>query len=550
MNPESNSSSEDLAGLQWWSRFVEQLDPDKLHSLLDETKDWEESPFPMRSPWHPFLDLYENDDHPNAHAPSGHRGLDARQGTVREAHDSDNVDLAFMRPPSRRGRDDDDDDHTSFTHRQPAAQHGREGESKFSAKASFDRHQGPSQIARAQAVPSSIELPPQQERSSGDSRLELQDAISYKESTRHIRVPPNPFVQRGMLQDLPILFGTKAQKTFFAIPDTGATLNVVNYTFLKAMSSDDISDMVAARQGDTDSADLEMANGDVVSTMGQVTLSCAFLDTPSAIMDIAFHVCKSLAENVQVVFGKPFLDATSTLTAHSHRLIERSVGRFPKVMRMCIGQSDVRLNMRILMNTTVTLAYPDTGSEIDLISRDFVGQIGLPVSELEICDPYRVQFATGGPQKLLGKILVKISIPEYSRTKGDRSLASSKLILDLEQPDSSSDEEQPISDLKLQAGGSHLKFSQERAFYVVGNLYCNITLGQAFLHAVDAFKAQKHAFLQSDSVKFRNTLNGIFVLSDAQSRWVEFWSKYTKRKESDAHLPGKSQSPVSKQDVH
>jgi hypothetical protein len=380
---------------------------------------------------------------------------------------------------------------------------------------------------------------------SGLSKLPAREAddisVAARTNGKHLS---NPFIQAGKLQDLPMLFGTKTQKQCNAIPDTGATINVVSHHFLEDVFSDYIPIMFASTQEEANSNTFEIANGKTLSTTGQVTIPCAFPDTPGVVMEIVFYVCKSLADHVQVVFGKPFLDATRVLSAFSHRLVERpeTFDRFPRVMRMCTGDSADGFKMRILMESTLVLAYPDTGSEIDLISKDFVGQIYASFLELESSDPQRIQFVNGESQRLLGKIIVKISIPKIHKKKDRDASTASALLLEMDGSDADDDEDQ----LDDRSWPSNIlpdrDLPQERAFYIVAQLQCNVILGQAFLNSVDAFKTQKHALSRSDSAQTQKTVNGIFVLSDAQNTWVEFWSKYRKRGEFGYRLPSKSRT--------
>jgi hypothetical protein len=350
----------------------------------------------------------------------------------------------------------------------------------------------------------------------------------------------NPFIRPGVLQDLPILIGTTLQKAFLSIPDTGSTLNILNYQFLMNMPPTDFANMITAMSPTTEV--LEMANGSTMSTLGQITLSCAFLDRPESVMEIMFHLCNSLADNVQIVLGKKFLETTKTLTTFSHRLIERTMvtARLPRVMSMSSESSLMRPHMQISLNQISTLAYADTGSEIDLVSTDYAQRLKHDILRLESNDPQRVHFADGVHQKLNGKIIVRVSIPKSYKSEEKDVLSSEASWEESQDSDESVDEETNLDDLEVQPSNPMPKLSQERAFFIMDTLHCDVVLGQAFLHSVNAFNIHEHAFRNSDPIHFCNTLNGIFVLRDWQNKLIKLWGKYAKRRKCPTRLPGKS----------
>ena len=141
----------------------------------------------------------------------------------------------------------------------------------------------------------------------------------------------NPFRREGKLLDLPMLFsmGVQEKVKVTAIPDTGATVNVISFPYLELSGS-------KALFRPTGENSLNMADGSTISTLGQVTMSCSFLDAPESIMQVLFQVCSNLAENIHVVVGKQFLEETLTLTRFAHRMTERttSLYKIPRVMRL------------------------------------------------------------------------------------------------------------------------------------------------------------------------------------------------------------------------
>lgn len=348
----------------------------------------------------------------------------------------------------------------------------------------------------------------------------------------------NPFKREGMLQDLPVLIGNdfKTMKRFDAIPDTGATLNIISYKALFELDRSAIPNMTWADENDDS---VEVADGSFITSVGQATIICAFLESPETVMEVVFHVCSKFADNIQILFGKPFLEATQTLTAFSNRLIARApvLGRTRRLMRMYSSAPTSGSQMRILMGSMSALAYPDTGSEIDLVSTSYARKTNLMVVDLDKNDPSIVRIADGTLLTLSGKIELLVSIPKEEKRKpmadGDVQMLETGTHDPL-----SADDWMAVDDSEYEEDYDS-KISPMRTFYVLDNLACDILLGQPFLYSVDAFKTHKHAFVNEEVVGPRKTLNGIFVLTEAQARWVEFWSKYNRGSRKQSRVPSK-----------
>ena len=346
----------------------------------------------------------------------------------------------------------------------------------------------------------------------------------------------NPFKRPGMLQDLPMWVGGKQKKRFEAIPDTGATLNILNSMVLKDLSSDAILSQKDFNDAQASKTTLEMADGHCIQTVGKVTLSCSFLDCPNTTLTILFHICDTLAESIQILVGKEFLETTKTLTTFAHRLTERhSLLGVPRVMRLSLITPKARSQLRILMNSTLVLACPDTGSEIDLIRSDFAQELDSQIEPLDSQDPQRVQYANGSLGILLGKLEATVSIPVRKKKKM-RLRSSAIVVSDDEDSDSMTDE---LAKINRGSTDVTLALSPQRTFYLVEALSSDVVLGQAFLYSVDAYNSYKHAFLESDSPGYEHALRGIFVLSETQNRWVNFWEKYGGAHDIAPALPGK-----------
>jgi hypothetical protein len=283
-----------------------------------------------------------------------------------------------------------------------------------------------------------------------------------------------------------------------AIPDTGATLNVISDLFLTYPGPEGLFE----RTGKTS---LDMANGRTISTLGRLIVSCSFLDAPKKTMEVLFHVCSDLAENVHVVVGRRFLEQTETLTRFTYRMTERTNAfhEIPRVMSLARESSHPWSLLAIRVGSRSFLAYPDTGSEIDLFSAAFAVEKEFVVQKLSSKEPTSIQYANGRHEEILGKTIVDISIAkDKSKPNTEERYSDSDLF------DSPGKPKHDSSLTRSTQSGSSL--SCRRTFYVVKNLACNIILGQAFLYSIDAYNTCKHAFVEVEPLDCRDTLKGIF----------------------------------------
>jgi hypothetical protein len=332
----------------------------------------------------------------------------------------------------------------------------------------------------------------------------------------------NPFRREGKLLDLPMLFsmGVQEKVKVTAIPDTGATVNVISRPYLELSGS-------KALFRPTGENSLNMADGSTISTLGQLTMSCSFLDAPESIMQVLFQVCSNLAENIHVVVGKQFLEETLTLTRFAHRMTERttSLYKIPRVMRLGTQSLKPRSQLAIWIDSRSFLAYPDTGSEIDLFSAAFAVPGKFVVRTLAANEPTSIQYANGRHEKILGKSIVEISIAKDA------------------------------SELNTEERYSDSSLSRRRTFYVVKNLACNIILGQAFLYSIDAYNTCKHAFVETEPVDGLDTLNGIFksrnhddAVPKAPSRFLNCGERHWKSLTCDTATASELRSALDKVD--
>jgi hypothetical protein len=338
----------------------------------------------------------------------------------------------------------------------------------------------------------------------------------------------SPFLRQGMIQDLPVWIGRGRKTRVDAIPDTGATLNIISHTTLRALYPEGV---IAMHEDDANEAELRVADGQKVKALGEIKLSCSFSDESFEETDVLFHVCDVLAGSISIIFGKPFLDETETFTKRSHRLklSSDSTPRIPRVLHLTPSYTQ----MLIMMDSILTPACPDTGSHIDLVSEVYARRIDATMLKLQRGDPRQIEFADGRKERLRHKILVDISIPGNIHSQprletnalgaSEESRNNSSMVVDKSHPKSLAEPS---------------KISRIRPFYVLPGLACHVIVGQLFLYSVDAFKVHSAAFSVPEVAETYDTLNTIFVVSDARMRWIDIVNKYTRGDKTKIPFPG------------
>lgn len=139
-------------------------------------------------------------------------------------------------------------------------------------------------------------------------------------------------------------------------------------------------------------------------------------------MEVVFYICTDLADHIQVILGRVFLDDTESLTKNRHRLVNRTSAAArlvrPRLMRLTEDESPTTLQMAVFLNSNSepSLGNVDTGAEVEVIFPACVKKLGFCVRDLQRSDHQAVQFVDGSVQKLSGKVVVKVSIPENMAT--------------------------------------------------------------------------------------------------------------------------------------
>ncbi|KAL9111145.1 MAG: hypothetical protein Q9227_004408 [Pyrenula ochraceoflavens] len=237
---------------------------------------------------------------------------------------------------------------------------------------------------------------------------------------------------------------------------------------------------------------VQIGNDNTASALYQVSLSCRFIADTSSVSEEqswSFHVFRNLVEGVTLILGQSFLHANEIMTTRSHLLKEFDSKALssPKCMSMGpVTRSGLR--MKIYINTKPVMALPDTGSELDLISRACAEEMQLKILPLGIGDTKMVEFADGTLGELTGKTIVQFDTHKAPK----RSVPGKQLM--------------PYSgrhDASQSTGG----YGHTVKFYILDNLRHNVTLSQQLLYALDAFNQHSSAMQILD---IGNSLQTIF----------------------------------------
>jgi hypothetical protein len=239
--------------------------------------------------------------------------------------------------------------------------------------------------------------------------------VPYRRDTSTLSKSPNdekgivdvgqrrsPFLREGRLFDLPLLLG---DQEILAVPDTGAQINAISVQTLKRLRG-----QFQSQWGSLDDA-VNVANSSSTDAICQVTIHCRLTQASLVAQfysNCVFHVFSELASGVMAIIGRAFLDAAQILTTRSYLLRER-VDHLQYIPRcMSIGPlKSSGLRLPVYLDSKLITAFPDTGSEIDLISRACALLHRFDIQQLQVTDKSVVQFADGRIDTLSGKVRVK-----------------------------------------------------------------------------------------------------------------------------------------------
>ena len=120
---------------------------------------------------------------------------------------------------------------------------------------------------------------------------------------------------------------------------------------------------------------MKLPNGNVITSVGTVTLPFSF-DGEQESYDRVFTILPRSVHDV--ILGNKFLGATKTLTDFHRRIKRKRVSCDKAVRRLnLLGSPMARVLSSV--NGVCVSAYPDTGSDVMVISKQFAKHLGLEI---------------------------------------------------------------------------------------------------------------------------------------------------------------------------
>jgi hypothetical protein len=333
------------------------------------------------------------------------------------------------------------------------------------------------------------------ERSEDESKEQAQMPDS-KELHEHVLLTPfhlrkDPTVRReGRYLVLPMRFGSlkvmgkKSLRTEIidATPDTGSRVNAITRDCLRA-----IGGKMKALSAADDS--VLLGNGDVLRAKGSVTLRCAFAQGAPGTLMRKFLVFDYLLPGIDVLLGRRFLIFTKTLTEYSNRLKEiANLDTLPRMMNMSLaGQG-----MRCYLDSVLTIAIVDTGSDANLMKTDYAKQRKWDIEPVPVSKRY-VLLPGDRIAQLSGSVQVRLD--SFSKTSATSSSRATPVISannrTITYPNAASVTAHDSS-LKGQSTGLVV------TFYLLDKLIVDVLLGQLLLDTLDAFNTHTEDFVEFD----------------------------------------------------
>jgi hypothetical protein len=185
--------------------------------------------------------------------------------------------------------------------------------------------------------------------------------------------------------------------TVLACADTGADVNIISDEVAKALGYSEYDALPEKKE-------FALANGKLVEAIGRIESICSFgIETESVVtMSCAFYVLLKAA--TPIIMGLGFLEQTKTMTEHRERLVRVPAPAFQALSVCSVDRPKWLLTCEL--DSWKTLATPDSGSEIDLISPSFASERGLVVYPGE----EKIQLADGSIAITSGWVRADIAV--------------------------------------------------------------------------------------------------------------------------------------------
>lgn len=220
-------------------------------------------------------------------------------------------------------------------------------------------------------------------RSDGEDRREQNEMPEKSRSRKKSN--------RGIL----VVHGRFEGQKIIAIPDTGAECNIIAGFLVDKLQLRNRIKQPSTRQP------LRMANGQYTITSGVLEASWRFGGEISRPWKVIFHILEDFVHDL--ILGNKFLMETQTMSYNKHRLdhISRPVNALSVLRVNLLGEPSQRLHG--FVDDAEILAFPDSGSEPNLVSLDFIQAQGWQY-KINSQDRRLLQFADGSTTESEGSI--------------------------------------------------------------------------------------------------------------------------------------------------
>jgi hypothetical protein len=273
--------------------------------------------------------------------------------------------------------------------------------------------------------------------------------------------------------------------TVLSCADTGADVNIM---------SDELAKTLGYTTYDTlsDKKQFALANGKLVEAVGQIESTCSFgVETESSeTLTCMFYILLKAA--TPIIMGLDFLEQTKTMTEHRERLV-----RVPRPAFQALSVCAIDRPRNLLaceLDRRETMATPDSGSDIDMMSPYFASERGLKVHLEEDA----IELADGSIATTTGFVRAEVSI--------DGSKAFNPY--------------------------THLKSIATVDFFVLDSLAHDLIVGEDSLEELRVFTEHQHALVPAPHNSAPLGLNRIRYLG-AVDRIVSWIKKKIKGGNSD-----------------
>ena len=268
-------------------------------------------------------------------------------------------------------------------------------------------------------------------------------------------------------------------KVVYCKPDSGSDENVMSLELAISLGLTIVCEQRYQR-------DFTLGNGKTVRAIGCVDIyNGSFVKDSCKLTVCQFYVLQSLI--FPAVMGMSFLEQTATLSKHRYRLQKRQ-RQGPKAFH-CGSIDYPRKRLGCLVNGHAELVNADTGSELNLMSWNYVRKRGFILEDLEPDTP-NIQFADGSTISLGGRVHVDV-------------------VLDV-------------------------NVSVKTTFYVLGELICDILLGEGFLTAQEIFERFEPSMVLCDGQNTLTELNPIVWLNRLEQGISRFFGNDCHKLEREA----------------